>query len=285
MLDLVALADWRSHEPVGGPDGPGGAALATGAMRPAMRRRGLPVASVTSIRWGVCLGELERVGTITSLLLRSRPRRAGGRNLGSRRASSGFGSRPRGPPGATTIARLLTLCESICTLRRRARFPWCAITARLRGVHRSAPAAMAQVRRCIAVGLVASMSPSVRREPSRPPRARPARRRDRATRTVAVHRAGRQRQDHDARGARRLAHRDGDAARRDPGDHLQQARGGRDDRAARCGRRAARGRRRVRSGSGPSMRSGARSCATPASPSSPLADRAAVLAAVAPVGR
>ena len=81
---------------------------------------------------------------------------------------------------------------------------------------------------------------------ARPSRARPARRRDRPARSVAVHRAGGQRQDHDARRPRRLADRDGDAARRDPGDHLQQAGRGRDDRAARCGRGAARGRARRR---------------------------------------
>ena len=65
---ILALFDWRSHDPVGGPPGAGGAAVATGAIaRDAATR--IAVARVTSIRWG--LGEIERVGTITSLLLRT----------------------------------------------------------------------------------------------------------------------------------------------------------------------------------------------------------------------
>ena len=60
-----------------------------------------------------------------------------------------------------------------------------------------------------------------------------------AARPDPVHRAGRLRQDDDARRACRLADRDRDAGRRDPGDHLQQAGRGRDDRAPRCGRGAA----------------------------------------------
>ena len=72
---------------------------------------------------------------------------------------------------------------------------------------------------------------------ARAPRAGSARGRHRPVRTVVVHRAGGQRQDDDARRAGGLADRDRDAGRVDPGDHLQQAGCGRDDRAARCGRR------------------------------------------------
>ena len=110
--------------------------------------------------------------------------------------------------------------------------------------------------------------PSGRRRAARPARPRPARGGDRAAGpSLCIAPAG-SRQDDDARRPGRLADRDRDAARGDPGDHLQQARGGRDDRAARCRRRAARGRRPAPSASGRSTRWAARSCATPASPSS-----------------
>ncbi len=106
-----------------------------------------------------------------------------------------------------------------------------------------------------------------RRAPG-PPRARSARGRHGPARTVAVHRAGGQWQDDDARRAGRLADRHRDAARGDPGDHLQQAGRRRDDRAARRRRRAARGGDRARSACARSTPWGARSCATRACRSS-----------------
>ena len=78
---------------------------------------------------------------------------------------------------------------------------------------------------------------------------------------------------------------DGHAARGDPGDHVQQARRRGADRAA--GRRRSRrsASRPAPSGSGRSMRSGARSCAMPGDRGGSVADRAAILRRGRPVGR
>src|SRR6478736_8280503 len=72
--------DWRSHDPVGGPPEPGGAAVAVGAMASELAIR-TEVASATSLRWKVLPGGFERVDTITSPFLLRRPRRTGSHPL------------------------------------------------------------------------------------------------------------------------------------------------------------------------------------------------------------
>src|SRR6476646_2469707 len=88
--------DWRSHEPVGGPLGPGGAAVAVGAMASELATR-TEVANATSLRGRVLPGGFERVDTITSsfLLRATRVARAVGHWSG--RAFERLVSNPRGP--------------------------------------------------------------------------------------------------------------------------------------------------------------------------------------------
>src|SRR3954453_15598595 len=85
---ILSPFDCRSHDPVGGPAGPGGAAIAVGAIasEPATRTE---VANATSLRRTVWLVGFERVGAITSHSSCTPPASRGRLTIGRGEQSSG----------------------------------------------------------------------------------------------------------------------------------------------------------------------------------------------------
>ena len=162
------------------------------------------------------------------------------RRCGRSQAGDGSTRQELAPGSAASIARLGSVGAPVHSPIRTGR-PACrrgaaiadAATSFATAVRASA-AATATLRHALA--------PLLRRGTPRPPRARPAGRRDGTAGPGPVRGPGWQREDHDARGARRLARRCGGRRPGDHrGDHLQHARGGGAPGTSRPGARAARG--------------------------------------------